>query len=253
MAVRHENKTLRDHIGAFGEDFGRVYNAVWNEWASGLVRYEELQEMFGTPEKIALLNVVEPGFFADVQQLFWHDLMLHVTRLTDKSKKAVKIQSLERFVKDEPELLKAVTTHRELAVLAAEPVKAWRNERIAHRSLSRALNRSPKPLAQVRLKTCKTVLDETYNVLEAIGLHYRNGGLINMVSYSPRSGNFFAYLKGLVEGVRFVDSIIRSGNPGSFDLEKGEAFLRKLGRSESGDSGRVLDIMKLARRLTRKT
>ena len=249
MVRQQDNKVLQEHIDAFGQDFGRVYYAVWNEWVSGLVRYEEMREMFGTDEKLALLNMVEPVFFADVQQLFWHDLMLHVTRLTDKSKKALKIESLERFLTSDQKLVKKVTKHRKAAVVAATPVKAWRNERIAHRSLSRALNSSPKPLAQVKLKTCKEVLDHAHAVLETINLHYRDSGIVNMVSYGPRSGSLLAYLKGLVDSVRFIDSIINPRNPGSFDLEKGRAFLRKMGRSELDDSKRIYSLMDLARRL----
>lgn len=249
MMARQENELLKEYIDAFGQDLGRVYYAVWNEWVSGLVRYEEVREMFGTDDNLALLNMVEPGFFADVQQLFWHDLMLHVTRLTDKSKKALKLESLEHFLTNDQKLLKEVREHRRAAVVAAVPVKEWRNERIAHRSLSRALDVSPKPLAQVKLRTCKDVLDHAHAVLETINLHYRNSGIANMVSYTPRSGSLVAYLKRLVESVRFMDSIINPDNPGSFDLDKGRTFLRKMRRSELNDANRVYDLMDLARRL----
>ena len=58
------------HIDALGESFGRVYHAVWTDWCSAMVRYEELRELFGDQEQVALLNSVAPGFFGDVQQLF---------------------------------------------------------------------------------------------------------------------------------------------------------------------------------------
>ncbi len=116
-----EDRVRQEHIDALGDDFGRVYNAVWSEWCSAKMRYEELRELFGTQEKCDLLNAVSPAFFGDIQQLFWHDLMLHVTRLTDKSGKALKVQSLERFLTGDPDLLKQVRKHREDATSAAKP------------------------------------------------------------------------------------------------------------------------------------
>ena len=85
--------------------------------------------------------------------------MLHVTRLTDKSGRALRVESLERFLKGDPGLLKQVKKHRQDAVMAAVPVADWRNRAIAHRDRSLVTAQSPKPLAAVKLETCKEVLD----------------------------------------------------------------------------------------------
>jgi len=243
-----EGQLLQKHIDALGEEFGRVFHAVWSEWCSAKVRYEELRELFGTQENCDLLNAVAPEFFASIQQLFWHDLLLYVTRLTDKSKKALKLQSLERFLRDEPDLLKRVVQHRLEAAVSAEPATEWRNRSIAHRDQSLATGNSPKPLPGVRLRTCGQVLDQVHAALSAIQLHYMDSSIANMVSYNPTAGALVAHLRGLVEGVRFIASIIDPEDPNGFDLEKGRAFLRKLDRSEPGDSNRVYDLMDIARR-----
>ena len=87
----------QEHMNLLGEEFGKVYHAVWTEWCSALMRYEEIRELFGTQEKCDILNRVAPRFFGDVQKLFWSDLMLHVARLTDKNRRSLRVQSLERF------------------------------------------------------------------------------------------------------------------------------------------------------------
>ena len=66
MMKPEENEPLQEHINALGEDFGKVFHAVWSEWCSGLVRYQEMQEVFGSQEKCDPLNAVAPQFFADV-------------------------------------------------------------------------------------------------------------------------------------------------------------------------------------------
>ncbi|MDE0132307.1 MAG: hypothetical protein OXQ32_08635 [bacterium] len=77
-----------DYIAALGEEFGRAFHEVWKEWIGAWIRHEELKEI-GSPEGIGYLNSVAPQFFTDVQRLFWNDLMLYVSRLTDKSKGAL--------------------------------------------------------------------------------------------------------------------------------------------------------------------
>ena len=221
---------------------------MWSEWCSAKVRYEELRELFGTQEKCDVLNAVAPEFFASIQQLFWHDLLLYVTRLTDKSKKALKLQSLERFLTDDADLLKQVVQHRLEAEVCAEPATDWRNRAIAHRDQSLATGQSPEPLPGVRLRTCGRVLDQVHAALSAIQLCYMDSSIANMVSYNPTAGALVADLQGLVNGVRFIASIIDPENPKGFDPAKGRAFLTKLDRSKPGDSNQVYDLMDIARR-----
>ena len=104
VSISSANETLQSHIKALGEEFGQVFNAVWSHWCEAKVRYEDFKELFGTEEDFDFLNAVAPQFFAYVHQVFWQDLVLHVTRLTDKSSKALRVQSLERFLrkKEEP-------------------------------------------------------------------------------------------------------------------------------------------------------
>ena len=139
------------YTALLGEEFGRIYNAVSSEWCQALVRLEEIETLFGSQEKCDTLNRLAPPFFADVQKLFWNDLMLRVTRLTDRSRRSVRVQSLERFLEKDSALLKQVRGHREAAARAAAPIAVRRNQVIAHYQQSRALERAPQPLPSVTL------------------------------------------------------------------------------------------------------
>ena len=238
----------QEHVERLGEGFGKVFYAVYDEWVKACVRHQELGVLFGTQETCDLLNAFAPGFFGDVERLFWNDLMLGVTRLTDKSKDAVKVQSFERYIKDDPDLLSAVEEHRKDAVTAAMPVFDWRHRVIAHRNREYATSDSARPLETVQLETCKRVLDHVHSALDAVYRARLGGSLMNSVIQNrPRSGALLAYLKGLVNGVRFVAEIINPEDPDGFDLSKGSEFLAKLGRSEPGDTHRLFDLMDLAR------
>ena len=247
-------KDLRqEYVDKLGEEFGKVFYAVFDEWTSAWVRHEELQVLFGTQEKCDLLNTVAPELFGDVQRLFWNDLMLRVTRLTDKRRDALRVQSLERYIRNDPDLLSSVEKHREDAAIAAMPVLDWRHRVIAHRNREYATSDFARPLETVKLETCKRVLDHVHSALDAVYLARTDGSLANHVMYRPRSESLLAYLKGLVGSVRFIASIINPEDPDGFDLSKGREFLAKLGRSERGDDIRLFDLMDLARRVGGKT
>lgn len=138
--------------------------------------------------------------------------------------------------------------HRENAYRAATPIADWRNRKIAHSDRALATGKA-KPLASVKLETCGEVLDHVHAALDAIQLGRMNSSIANMVSYSPTSGQLVAYLKRLVDSVCFIASVIDPDDPDGFDIEKGRAFLRKLGRSEPGDSNQIYELMDIARRV----
>ena len=242
-----QSSPKEDYIASLGEEFGTAFHEVRKEWMGAWIRHEELKEVFGSQEGIGYLNSVAPQFFADVQQLFWNDLMLYVSRLTDKSKGALKLRSLEGFLRDDPELRQQVREHRRAAAMAAIPARDWRNRRIAH--IDRRLGTgdpSANPLPPVQMETCKEVLDHVHKALEAIQYSRMDSGIANLVIYGPRGGGLISYLKGLVDSVRFIAEIINPDDPYSLDLEKGREFLRKLGRSDPGNTDRVLELMSLA-------
>lgn len=242
-----QSSPKEDYIAALGKDFGKAFYEVWKEWMGAWIRHEELKEVFGNQEDIGYLNSVAPKFFADVQQLFWNDLMLYVSRLTDKSKGALKLRSLEGFLKDDPELRKQVRRHRKAAAKAAIPAGDWRSRRIAHSDRRLATgDPSANPLLTVQMETCKEVLDHVHKALEAIQYNRMDSSIANLVIYDPRGAGLVAYLKGLVDSVRFVAEIINPDDPYGFDLEKGREFLKKLGRSEPGDTNRVFELMNIA-------
>ena len=76
----------RDYQEKLGDKFGAVVNGVSYDWANGLVRLNEYRALFGDPANIEFINTFSGPFMSDVQQLFWRDLLLHITRLTDPVK-----------------------------------------------------------------------------------------------------------------------------------------------------------------------
>lgn len=236
------------------DGFRKVFQAVHAEWARAWFRHEELQVLYGTQETCDLINAVAPEFFGDVQKLFWNDLMLRVARLVDKGRRTIRVQSLERHIKDDPDLLSFVKEQREAATTAAKPILDRRHRVIAHLDREYVISDSAQPLETVRLETCKRVLDHVHSALNAVSLAKMDSGIVNhvMPARRPISGTLLAYLGGLVNGVRFVAEIINPEDPDGFDLSRGREFLATLGRSGRDDESRIFDLMDLARSIGKR-
>ena len=215
-----------------GREFSMIFHSVYNDWASALVRYNEFQELFGTAERVKLLNALGGGLFWDVQQMFWNDLMLRLTRLTDPPKSAGKDNLTVRKLPtrcEDPDLKEEVEGLVREAVEATAFARDWRNRRIGHSDLARAIDPSPEPLEQATLPRVKAALDGVHKVLDTISVRLLHTGIVNEVVTRPRARAFVAYTSQLIAAVQYVDSIIDpNGEKAATDLAAAETFLRKL-------------------------
>jgi len=236
-----------------GRKFSMIFHSLNNDWASALVRYKEFRELFGTAERVNLLNAIGSGLFWDVQQMFWSDLMLRLTRLTDPLNSAGKdnltVQRLPGLCED-LDLGDEVAGLVRQAVDAAVFARDWRNRRIGHSDLARAIDPSPEPLAEATLPKVKAALDAVHEVLDTISVRLLHTGIANEVVTRPRARAFIAYASQLIGAVQYVDSIIDpSGDRPATDLAAAETFLRKLQCQPTWQNTRqVFELREAARR-----
>ena len=156
------DKLKQEYQDKLGEEFGAVFHGLRNDWAWGLMRTQEFRELFSNAEDVELLNAISGGgFLWDIQHIFWDDLMLRLTRLTDPSSTAGKgnltVQRLPDFCTD-PELCNEVQRLVDVAVDAAGFARDLRNRRISHRDLTQAIWPNTEPLAPANLSQVETAL-----------------------------------------------------------------------------------------------
>ena len=76
----------RHHTDTTGRGLGPVFNRLWNDAAWLHLKWNEFVKLFTkSPAQMRDLNTA-PGFFHQVQELWWHDLLLHIFRMTDNRK-----------------------------------------------------------------------------------------------------------------------------------------------------------------------
>lgn len=242
-----------------GEEFGAVFHGLWRDWVWAWVRLQEFRELFGNTEHVELLNALTGrAFLWDIQHIFWDDLMLCVTRLTDPirsvGKRNLTVRRLPEFCKDkddeEAEFHKEVSQRVERAVRAAEFACDWRNRRIGHRDLALAIESDAKPLAPASLRQVETALDAVHAVLRAISLHLLNENMGKDVAIAPRARAFICYTQQLLGAVKYIDSIIDPGGKVPI-TDRGVAgdFLRKLGFKLTWEQMRqIMELREAARK-----
>lgn len=169
------------NIDALGEPLGRQYTALNSEVTLLHHYWKEYVALFGTNQKrIDRMNQAAPGFFRMLQSELFQTNILHIARLTDPSKTAGKdnltLRNLPDLVGDK-NLKNKLIGLLALAEQKTSFCRDWRNRRFAHLDLELALDeKEATALATVTKEAMKTALEALGDVLNAIELHYFQGG-----------------------------------------------------------------------------
>jgi hypothetical protein len=151
-----ENQMEARYVLAMGPELGRLCARFFNECVWLNVKWGEYVALFGTtPERVDMLNKTAGTFLWIVEDALWDNVLLHIARLTDPSKRGAKrtltLQELPRLVA--PELRRAVQTRLAQVLEAAKFARDWRNRRLAHLNLALALNENAKPSSRPAERT----------------------------------------------------------------------------------------------------
>ena len=234
-----------------------LLDALGGEWAEGVIRLKEFEQLFGNTVRVALLNRVGGPLFADLQRILWDDLLLRITRLTDPPKTAGKDNlTIQRM----PELLGSgdlpgkVQEQVDVAVHAAAFARSHRNQRISHRDLVYAIGDSELP--STSLSQIRRALDTVYAVLKIVNMALRNTHLSEVVSAGPRAEAFMLRADSLVDAVLCVEELLcESQEPKpSWHEDFARDCIRRLGATPSPDSvRRIVNLRSAARWLRADT
>ena len=153
-----------------------LLDALGSEWAEGVARLNEFEQLFGNTVRVDLLNRVGGAFFADVQRILWDDVLLRVTRLTDPRKTSGKdnltIQRLPELFECGEVLRATVQEQVDVAVHAAGSARKHRNQRISHKDMAYAIAGSESP--STSLGEIRRALDTVHAVLQTVNVALRD-------------------------------------------------------------------------------
>ena len=233
----------RKYQDQLGETFGAIFYGLEKHWVSGVLRLKEFRVLFSDAERVELLNAMTGGAFLwDVQQIFWDDLILRVTRLTDPvgfpTKENLTIRKLPRFC-DDPALRSEVKQRVKAAIQATKSAREYRNRRIGHNDLTLELDAHSKPLVRASLHEVQVSLDSVHGILNVITRRLLGAEIANDVVISPRALAFVSNATQLAQAVQFIDSLIDPTGTAKFtDHAAASDFLKKLCQSPTWEKTR---------------
>ena len=123
----------------------------------------QLQHVLRIACRIDDLNKAAPGFFFLTQNAWWHDIILHIFRMTDENRKVLSIPKL----KVPPGLANEFKGKLSMLKTASKFAHTLRNHYIAHRNRDVALQVRPVPESSVRhIRTAIAAIDDALHLID---------------------------------------------------------------------------------------
>jgi hypothetical protein len=160
-----------NYVSAMTRPLGEVFHHLMQEMARLHLKWNELLTLFGqTQDRVDMLNRAAPGFFHLVQDSWWDDLLLGLSRITDNRTDVVTVNRLPKLVKV---AIRADVIARLDAVIAATTfARDHRNRMIAHWNIDLVLGNPCTALTPHGKTDLDTALRTIDDLLYFIDNHY---------------------------------------------------------------------------------
>ncbi len=165
----------QDHLSKLGLELGTAFHTIWNEVLNMHLKWTEFESLFGSEENVSLMHQISPNFFFILRNLLFNDIVMGITRLTQKKIDRIGNERLTLSVLTqltEPPLKGEVHKKVRLIEKEASFCNDIRNRKIAHFDRSLALGSSQKPLESATRDEINAVLKMIADLLNTIQFHY---------------------------------------------------------------------------------
>jgi HEPN superfamily AbiU2-like protein len=154
---------------------GRRFHALNIECMALHVKWDEFVGLFGTKRRVDLLNGAGGALIRLIEDALFHEIVLHIWRMTDPNRKSLSLHKLLKH--DESEFEEK--TLKPLLEAIAEPCKFaddWRHRWIAHRNLKLAIQPgNSKPIERATKQSIDAAIDSITQFMKVVERHYCNG------------------------------------------------------------------------------
>ena len=196
---RTPDEMLQDYTAAMGPKLGPAFHRLYNDNAWLHMKWNEFLKLFvKSPAQMRELNTAASGFFHQVQELWWDDMLLHIFRMTDKRTDVLSVHTLLR---EAPASLKpTIESHIAVITPATEFARHARHNSIAHRNLNVALGVTPLTLGS--RNDIRGALKAIDDLLHAIEFHF--------LKTNPTNYDFLDNIGGVDSLLDIVDRGLKS-------------------------------------------
>lgn len=158
-----------------------LYEEIWHEVARLHSHWKIFTQLYAeSDERVKLLDRIAPSFFGLVQEAMFNNLLVSISRLTDKPTTREKenltfsrlVASID--ISQEPQFAETLGNALKEIQKDCEPFRDWRNRRIAHKDLPTALHYHPQPLPRINKEMIDKVLRVMREFLNIFQGHYES-------------------------------------------------------------------------------
>jgi hypothetical protein len=188
MAMSETPDQIRaGYVYVMGTDLGETFHALMQDAARLHLKWNEYRALL-KPSAVQALNATAPGFFWLTQNAWWHDIVLHICRMTDRGSDKLAFEKMIKFLPTRP--LRDDATAQLKAVLAAvEPLRELRDRYVAHRNFEDALGRSVKPTPEPAHAEAQAAIDALDAFLHALDHKFTERGAMLYEHLDVRGGS----------------------------------------------------------------
>jgi hypothetical protein len=182
--MKSAEEVKREYQDQMGIELGSVYYALTGEVVRLHAKWASYVTLFGTSEaRVVLLNRASAGFFGSLQSVMWEDVLLHISRLTDRSESGrrgrqnLTISKLVQLIVSE-EIHAEVLKRSKVIHDAAAFCRDWRNRRIAHADFELAIGSAARSLEPASRKKVKNVIRLLDGFMNSINRYYQGSEVL---------------------------------------------------------------------------
>jgi hypothetical protein len=201
MAKQVPVKSLTDAIVVLVEDYGRAFHHCCQELWSLSSRWDRYEALFGSQERVDLLNKTSGQFWYDMQGILHEHILLSLCRLTDRTTSMGKRNlSVSLIAELEPSTNKKRLLQRtQIANESTKFARSWRDKRIAHNDFGQITCMANEITPSTRAKIEKSIL-AIHDVLRWVqGKHF--SGDMNL--HDLGSSDASALMRLLDDGLKY--------------------------------------------------
>lgn len=232
------NEVLRAYVNLMGPELGSVFHALFDQCVWLHIKWLQYRTLFGEgPKRIKLLNATAGLFFWVVQDVFWGDTLLRLSRMTDKpvvsGRKNLTIRALPSLLKHPSlppdaksrieDLLPDAQSLVDIALTKTEFARDWRNRKLAHTDLALAIEQGATPLTMASREKIVQAIDAIAAVLNRIERHFKDSTIhYGLMSHPSDAGALLYVLGDGLKAGKQRQARLEEGRPTGDDLRPPE-------------------------------
>lgn len=198
MVSKTAEEARAEYERKMGPELGSVFYALFCDISHLSEKLGFYLDLYGKDEAtVVVLNRVAPVFFGHIQDVIEHDLLLHISRLTDPATTGGNENlSLQRLT----DLCSSATISNEIrsavnnAVKKSQFSRNWRSLLLAHRDLDVALGKAARKSLNRSRKDMKEVIEAMCAAMNVVAHHYLDTHLGFEYTYTGSAEELLIYL-----------------------------------------------------------